>query len=80
MRSVDGGNLAVEREHEPRRGEQRSRWAACWAARLPAQDVVEYGLLLAAIVLIVLIGINAFGHLIEPWFASLAGRVTTTGS
>jgi Flp pilus assembly pilin Flp len=41
--------------------------------------VVEYGLLLAAIVVIVLVAINAFGHLIEPWFASLAGRVTTTG-
>jgi hypothetical protein len=31
------------------------------------------GLLLAALVPIVLVAVNAFGHLIEPWFAGLAG-------
>lgn len=41
------------------------------------QDVVEYGLLIAAIVVVVLLGMNAFGQQIEPWFASLAGRITT---
>ena len=43
------------------------------------QDVVEYGLLIAAIVVVVLLGVNAFGQQILPWFAALAGRVTTTG-
>ena len=42
--------------------------------------MVEYGLLIATIVLVVLLAIMAFGHLIEPWFAGLAGRVTTTGT
>jgi Flp pilus assembly pilin Flp len=55
-------------------------WARRPGLRQAAQDVVEYGLLLAAIVVIVLVAINAFGHLIEPWFANLAGRVTTTGT
>jgi Flp pilus assembly pilin Flp len=43
------------------------------------QDVVEYGLLIATIAVVVLIGIAAFGAQIEPWFAQLAGRITTTG-
>jgi Flp pilus assembly pilin Flp len=45
-----------------------------------AQNVVEYGLLIALIVIVVLVAINAFGQEIEPWFATLAGRVTTTGT
>jgi pilus assembly protein Flp/PilA len=44
------------------------------------QDVVEYGLLIATIAVVVLIGITAFGNQIQPWFASLAGRVTTVGT
>jgi Flp pilus assembly pilin Flp len=44
------------------------------------QDVVEYGLLIATIAVVVLIGIAAFGAQIEPWFAQLAGRITTTGT
>ena len=44
------------------------------------QDVVEYGLLIATITVVVLIGIAAFGAQIEPWFAQLAGRITTTGT
>jgi Flp pilus assembly pilin Flp len=45
--------------------------------RWRAQNVVEYGLLLATVALVVLVGITAFGHLITPWFISLAGRITT---
>ncbi len=48
--------------------------------RAAAQDVVEYGLLIATIVVVVLIGTAAFGSQIMPWFASLAGRITTTGT
>jgi Flp pilus assembly pilin Flp len=44
------------------------------------QDVVEYGLLIATIAVVVLIGVAAFGAQIKPWFAQLAGRITTTGT
>ena len=42
------------------------------------QDVVEYGLLIATIAIVVLIGVGIFGHGINDWFTSLAGRITTT--
>jgi Flp pilus assembly pilin Flp len=45
-----------------------------------AQDVVEYGLLIATIAIVVLIGIGFFGQGINSWFSSLAGRITTTGT
>jgi Flp pilus assembly pilin Flp len=51
-----------------------------FTARQTAQDVLEYGLLIATIAVVVLIGIAAFGAQIEPWFAQLAGRITTTGT
>jgi Flp pilus assembly pilin Flp len=41
------------------------------------QDVVEYGLLVATIGLVVLIGTAAFGSQISGWFGALANRVTT---
>jgi Flp pilus assembly pilin Flp len=47
------------------------------AGRDSGQNVVEYGLLMASIVVIVLIGITSFGNLIQPWFVALAGRITT---
>ncbi len=43
------------------------------------QDVVEYGLLIATIAIVVLVGISFFGTQIEGWFKTLAGRITTTG-
>jgi Flp pilus assembly pilin Flp len=45
-----------------------------------AQNVVEYGLLIVSIVVAVLLGVARFGTLIEPWFAKLAGHVTTVGT
>jgi Flp pilus assembly pilin Flp len=57
-----------------------------WLAALPAltansgQNVVEYGLLIATIVLIVLMGTTAFGSVIKPWFEQLAGRIITLGT
>jgi pilus assembly protein Flp/PilA len=45
-----------------------------------AQDVVEYGLLIATIAIVVLIGIGFFGTNINAWFSGLAGRITTTGT
>jgi Flp pilus assembly pilin Flp len=44
------------------------------------QDVVEYGLLIATIAIVVLIGVGIFGNNINAWFQSLAGRITTTGT
>ena len=44
------------------------------------QDVVEYGILIATIAVVVLIGVTAFGSQILPWFEHLAGRITTTGT
>jgi Flp pilus assembly pilin Flp len=41
------------------------------------QDVVEYGLLIATIAIVVLIGINFFGGAIRNWFETLASRITT---
>jgi Flp pilus assembly pilin Flp len=48
--------------------------------RDPGQNVVEYGLLMATIALVVLIGTMAFGQQIQPWFNNLAGHITTTGT
>ena len=44
------------------------------------QDVVEYGLILATIAVVVLIGTVAFGTQIRPWFDHLAGMVVTVGT
>lgn len=43
------------------------------------QDVVEYGLLIATVAIVVLLGISFFGSQIQDWFHILAGRITTTG-
>jgi pilus assembly protein Flp/PilA len=44
------------------------------------QDVVEYGLLIATIAIVVLVGVGIFGSNINAWFTNLAGRITTTGT
>jgi len=44
------------------------------------QDVVEYGLLIATIAIVVLIGVGIFGTNINHWFQNLAARITTTGT
>jgi Flp pilus assembly pilin Flp len=41
------------------------------------QDVVEYGLLIATIAIVVLVGISFFGSNISAWFKVLANRITT---
>ena len=41
------------------------------------QDVVEYGLLIATIAIVVLVGISIFGANISAWFQTLANRITT---
>jgi Flp pilus assembly pilin Flp len=49
-------------------------------SRALAQDVVEYGLIVATIAVVILIGTVAFGNQIQPWFQALAGRITTVGT
>jgi pilus assembly protein Flp/PilA len=44
------------------------------------QDVVEYGLLIATIAIVVLVGIGFFGGAINTWFQSLAAHITTVGT
>jgi Flp pilus assembly pilin Flp len=59
----------------------RVRGALCsLVADETGQDVVEYGLIVATIALVVLIGTMAFGNQIRPWFEHLAGMITTTGT
>ena len=41
------------------------------------QDVVEYGLLIATIALVVLLGSAAFGTNIKNWFSTLSNKITT---
>ena len=48
--------------------------------REQAQDVVEYGLIIATITMVVLLSVMNFGHLIAPWFAALATHITTIGT
>jgi Flp pilus assembly pilin Flp len=43
-----------------------------------AQDVVEYGLLIATVAIVVLLATVAFGTQIQAWFLALSGRITTT--
>ena len=44
------------------------------------QDVVEYGLLIATIAIVVLIGVGVFGSQINTWFQHLSARITTVGT
>jgi pilus assembly protein Flp/PilA len=41
------------------------------------QDVVEYGLLIATIAIVVLVGTQLFGSAISNWFQGLASHITT---
>jgi Flp pilus assembly pilin Flp len=43
-----------------------------------AQDVVEYGLLIATVAIVVLLATAAFGSQIQAWFVGLTARITTT--
>ena len=52
----------------------------CFLRDEDGQDVVEYGLLIATIAIVVLIGVGIFGSNINRWFEQLAGRITTTGT
>jgi Flp pilus assembly pilin Flp len=44
-----------------------------------AQDMVEYGLLIATVAIVLLVGITTFGQEMLAWFRVLAGVITTSG-
>jgi len=44
--------------------------------RLRAQDVVEYGMLIATLALVILLFCVAYGWYIEQWFDQLFDKVT----
>jgi len=41
---------------------------------------VEYGLLIATIAIVVLVGVGIFGNSINAWFRGLASHITTVGT
>ena len=49
-------------------------------ARAESQDAVEYGIIIATIAVVILLGVTTFGQQITPWFAQLAGHITTVGT
>ncbi len=49
------------------------------AAAEDGQDLVEYGLLVASIAVVVLMGVTAFGAMLGPWFNRLAVTIAATG-
>jgi Flp pilus assembly pilin Flp len=61
-------------------GYARTLGSLLLAVRQPAQDVIEYGVIIATIAVVVLLGVTAFGNQVEPWFLQLAGHVTTVGT
>jgi Flp pilus assembly pilin Flp len=50
------------------------------SSRQLAQDVIEYGMVIATIAMVVLLGVATFGSQIKPLFEHLAGRITTVGT
>jgi Flp pilus assembly pilin Flp len=48
--------------------------------RCKGQNVVEYGLLIATVAFVVLLGVAKFGSVIGPWFIALAGHIITVGT
>jgi pilus assembly protein Flp/PilA len=56
------------------------QWFSRFIQDESGQDVVEYGLLIATIAIVVLIGVGIFGGAIRDWFQGLAGHITTVGT
>ena len=50
---------------------ERSDAHARARSRHAAQDVLEYGFQMVTIAVIVLLGVNAIGYQMSPWFKSL---------
>jgi hypothetical protein len=50
-----------------------------WPERAHAQDVVEYGLLLATVAVLVLLAAMTFGGMIHEWYVRLFAHVVSGG-
>jgi Flp pilus assembly pilin Flp len=59
---------------------QAARHVAAFMRAERGQNVVEYGILIATIVMVVLLCVSAFGSEIKPWFTQLASHITTVGT
>jgi Flp pilus assembly pilin Flp len=46
----------------------------------PAQNLVEYGLIVAVIAVVILIGTTMYGGVIAEWFMHLVTHITTNGT
>ena len=57
-----------------------SRALSRWRLDESGQNVLEYGLLIATIAIVVLVGISLLGSSMSTWLAVLAGQLTTTGT
>jgi Flp pilus assembly pilin Flp len=44
------------------------------------QSTAEYGLIVATVAVLVLMGMNAFGNAMHTWFDVLASRIVTSGT
>jgi Flp pilus assembly pilin Flp len=44
------------------------------------QGVIEYGIIIATIAMVVLLGVTTFGSQVQPWFEQLASKITTVGT
>ena len=44
-----------------------------------AQSLVEYGLFIATVALLVLLGAGVYGGVLADWFVRLAVRIVSTG-
>jgi Flp pilus assembly pilin Flp len=51
-----------------------------WRRDERGQNVVDYGLMMALVVFVVLVGVNTFGQQLLPWLTRLSGLVTTIGT
>jgi Flp pilus assembly pilin Flp len=61
-------------------GEHALRDAArVFVADQCGRDLVDYGLIIATVVLVVLIGLRAYSDLIRVWYAALPGGITAVG-
>ncbi|MBO0885092.1 MAG: hypothetical protein J2P17_33120, partial [Mycobacterium sp.] len=47
-----------------------------WKRTSHGQSIVEYGLIVAAIAIVVLLGVGYFGDRLEAWLLALVGRLT----
>jgi Flp pilus assembly pilin Flp len=68
---LTGVNYARSGEHALRNA------ALVFVADQCGQDLVDYGLLIATVAIVVLLGLNAVSSLTRTWYVEVAGNITT---